>query len=58
MKSYACALPSLYASNPYSDPLVHSATPWAAPTRPHAHAPEEQGGGGGCEDGVPGGMGL
>ncbi len=39
-------------------PLVHSATPWAAPTRPHAHAPEEQGGGGGCEDGVPGGMGL
>ena len=39
-------------------PFVHSAAPWAAPTRPHAHAPEEQVGGGGCEDGVPGGMGL
>jgi len=39
-------------------PLVHFVAPWAAPTRPHAPAPEEQVGSVGCEDGVPGGVGL
>ncbi len=38
--------------------LVHFVAPWAAPTRPDAPAPEEQVGSVGCEDGVPGGVGL
>ena len=38
--------------------LLHFVAPWAAPTQPHAPAPEEQVGSVGCEDGVPGGVGL